>query len=413
MPRAAANRRSLTKELVSRIKPRPSKFFVWDDQTPNLAVAVYPGGAKSYVIRVTFEKDGKPCQRMETLGHIADFETPEAARKAALALRQEYKAGIDVRAEKEATKVRDAALETTLAQSLERYITARSTGTRPMKDTTSADMRKVMAYGLKQYIDRPLVELTPEVVIDWHRQRKLESPARADLEARYLRAVWNWTKEELPILQLPEWPTGRWVRQKEWSPPVRRTRRLTRDTTHKWMETTLAWPKQRDRVLFLLLFYTGWRISEAISLKWSAVDLARARATLHDTKTRQDLELPLARQAIAALRELPLEAEWVFPAPLKEGTLGAMVPPSKAIQRHKITCGIEWSPHDLRRGFITLGESIGVPTAAVRRLTGHVINLRDAHDGYVHFDTDDLAPHVQRIADALEAMAALNPETHT
>ncbi len=133
MPRVAANRRSLTKELVSRVKPRPEKFFVWDDQTPNLAISVYPSGAKSYVIRLTFDKDGKPCQRMETLGHVADFENPEAARKAALALRQKYKEGVDVRAEKEVAKVRDAALETTLAQALETYITARSIGNKPMK----------------------------------------------------------------------------------------------------------------------------------------------------------------------------------------------------------------------------------------------------------------------------------------
>lgn len=413
MPRVAANRRSLTKELVSRIKPRTAKFYVWDDQTPNLAVVVYPSGIKSYVIRISFEKDGKTYQRVETLGNVADFDNPEAVRKAALALRQKYKEGVDVRAEKEAAKIKDAALATTLSQALDQYITARSIGNKPMKATTSTDMRKSMAYGLKKYFDHPLVELTPEVVIDWHRERKLESPARADLEARYLRAVWNWTREEIPILGLPEWPTGRWVRQKEWSPPVRRTRRLTRDTTPIWMKTTLAWPSQRDRTLFLLLFYTGWRISEATSLTWADVDLVKARVILHDTKTRQDLELPLARQAVDALKDLPQETEWVFPAPIKDGTVGPMGPPSKAIQRHKIASGIEWSPHDLRRGFITVGETIGVPSAAVRRLTGHVINQRDAHDGYILFDTEDLKPHLQKIADALEAMTIGNKDQAT
>ncbi len=282
-----------------------------------------------------------------------------------------------------------------------------------MKATTSTDMRKSMAYGLKQHFDRPLVELTPEAVIDWHRERKLESPARADLEARYLRAVWNWTREELPVLGLPEWPTGRWVRQKEWSAPIRRTRRLNRDTTAKWMAATLAWPNQRDRALFLLLFYSGWRISEAVGLKWADVELDKARAILHDTKTRQDLELPLAQQAVETLKTLPQDTEWVFPAPLKDGTVGPMVPPSKAIQRHKLICGIEWSPHDLRRGFITVGETIGVPTAAVRRLTGHVVNLRDAHDGYIHFDTEDLKPHIKKIADALEVMTNCSRDEST
>lgn len=82
-----------------------------------------------------------------------------------------------------------------------------------------------------------------------------------------------------------------------------------------------------------------------------------------------------------------------------------MVRPGKAIVRHAAESGVEWAPHDLRRGFITVGESIGVPTSAVRRLTGHVVNQRDAHDGYIDFDADDLAPHLQRIAEALEGLA--------
>ncbi|MBK1643218.1 hypothetical protein CKO25_00815 [Thiocapsa imhoffii] len=63
---------------------------------------------------------------------------------------------------------------------------------------------------------------------------------------------------------------------------------------------------------------------------------------------------------------------------------------------------------DQRGHVATEGESISVPTSAVHRLTGHVVNQRDAHDGYINFDANDLAPHLQRISDALEGLAQGN-----
>ena len=402
MPQIAHQRRSLTKESVSRIKPRAERFIVWDEVTPNLGLRVYPSGAKAYILRITFTNaDGKKIQRMETLGNVADFATPEQARNKALALRQRYKGGEDVKATREAAKTRD----TTLRQALDLYLAARACGSKPMKQSTAGDYRDKMAYGLAQFMDKPIATMDTEAVIRWHRNRKQESPSRADCEARYLRAVWNWTKEELPALDLPEWPTARWKTQQEWSPANRRKRRLNRESAVAWMSATLAWPNERDRALFRLLYFTGWRISEAMNLRWEDVDLDRGRVWLRDTKTGGDHHLPLARQAVAALAVLARDTDWVFPAPLKEGGIGPMVLPSKAIIRHRAQSGVEWSAHDLRRGFITIGESIGVPSAAVRRLTGHVVNQRDAHDGYIDFDADDLAPHVQRIADALEGLA--------
>lgn len=402
MPRIAENRRNLTKELVSRIKPKPAKYIVWDETIPNLGLRVYPSGAKAYVLRLTFTgANGKPTQRMETVGSVSDFKAPEAARAKALELRQRYKAGEDVRATKKASE--DATK--TLRECLDLYLAARGTGTRPMKASTADDMRSKMTFGLAARMDAPIKDLDPATVVEWHRERKLTAPTRADLEARYLRAVWNWTREELPALDLEPWPTARWSKQKEWSPAKRRTRRLNRQTAPAWMATTSTWASPRERALFTLLFFTGLRISEATGARWRDVDLKQGRITLHDTKARQTVTLPLARQAVAALKDLGQETEWVFPAVKKSGEVGQMGNPGKAIDRHTAESGVDWSPHDLRRTFISVGESIGVPSAAVRRLTNHVVNQRDAHDGYIDFDADDLAPHVQRIADALEGLA--------
>ncbi len=403
MPRIAENRRNLTKELVARIKPQATKFIVWDETIPNLGLRVYPSGTKAYVLRLSFtDAEGKTSQRMETVGTAEDFKTPDLARKKALDLRQRYKGGEDVKATKKAEQVATR----TLSECLELYLSARASGTRPMKASTAEDMRAKMGFGLAALMDKPIKDLDAARMVDWHRERKLVAPTRADCEARYLRAVWNWTREELPALKLEHWPTSRWAKQKEWSPPKRRTRRLNRQTAPAWMETTRAWSSPRERALFTLLYYSGLRIGEATGLRWCDVDTEQGRMTLHDTKARETVILPLARQAVDALKDLERQTEWVFPAVKRTGEVASMgYPSSDVFDRHTAESGVAWSPHDLRRTFISVGESIGVPSAAVRRLTNHVVNQRDAHDGYIDFDADDLAPHVQRIADALEGLA--------
>jgi hypothetical protein len=60
----------------------------------------------------------------------------------------------------------------------------------------------------------------------------------------------------------------------------------------------------------------------------------------------------------------------------------------------------EWSPHDLRRGYITMAHRLGVDEEVARALTGHAI--KDAHGGYVVFTADMLRAEAQHIADALD-----------
>lgn len=63
---------------------------------------------------------------------------------------------------------------------------------------------------------------------------------------------------------------------------------------------TLVLRAQPD--LFLIL--SGWREQEALTLKWSSVDLDRGVAVLADTKTKRS-ERPLGAAALDVLRSMP------------------------------------------------------------------------------------------------------------
>jgi integrase len=79
--------------------------------------------------------------------------------------------------------------------------------------------------------------------------------------------------------------------------------------------------------------------------------------------------------------------------------------PSVGIKEHRKASGVAWSPHDLRRTYISAAELSGVPSFVVRRLTNHAIRNADAHDGYRVANVEDLAPWAQKVADTLEGWA--------
>lgn len=78
-----------------------------------------------------------------------------------------------------------------------------------------------------------------------------------------------------------------------------------------------AWPALRT--LVLLAITTGARKGELTALRWADIDLKKGRALVRETKNDEPRTLPLAGQALEALRELKpknsARSEYVFPQP--------------------------------------------------------------------------------------------------
>ena len=157
------------------------------------------------------------------------------------------------------------------------------------------------------------------------------------------------------------------------------------------------------RDLFLFTLFTGMRKQESATLQWEQIDLEHRELFVKDTKNRQDLHIPLNRQAMTILyrrkEQSAANVTWVFPALITrkadtEGHTNMMAAHLRNITGLKITV------HGLRRTFITLGRKLK-RYEDTDRLTNHV-------DGSVsgkHYDEtniEDLRETCQMIGNEIE-----------
>lgn len=137
----------------------------------------------------------------------------------------------------------------------------------------------------------------------------------------------------------------------------------------------------RNRALIAVLFMTGMRRSEAIALHWSDVDFENG--LLHIRHGKGDKERHAAMAGDFALTALQVwreaagaDRQYVFCSMSKGDKLGADRPTDsqtvyrvvKATEKHS---GVVFSPHTVRRTFITEALNNGTPLAEVKAQVGH------------------------------------------
>ena len=89
-----------------------------------------------------------------------------------------------------------------------------------------------------------------------------------------------------------------------------------------------------------------------------------------------------------------VDSVFVFPG---SGQSGHLVEPRKQLVRVKQQSGIEFSIHDLRRTFATIGDSLDISRYTLKRLLNHKINDdADVTAGYIIADTDHLKAATQK-----------------
>ena len=133
-------------------------------------------------------------------------------------------------------------------------------------------------------------------------------------------------------------------------------------------------PQKRYKVLLRLLTATGFRVSEALSIRTTDLHhdvgvMVRKSNTKGAQSTR---EIPLPHDLIEELRDLAGNAEYVFQSNLKAGAPLTRQAVDYVFRNSCRELGIDgWSLHGTRRFFITELAHKNVPLSVIQYACGH------------------------------------------
>jgi len=155
------------------------------------------------------------------------------------------------------------------------------------------------------------------------------------------------------------------------------------------------------RPLFALGLYTGMRLGDCCTLKWSEVDLVRnqiRRIPNKSTKRRKVVLIPIHPVVKAILGEQPRDGEYVLPK-IATDYLRHPSYVTDRVQKHFTDCGIKTTVardtgrsavevgfHSLRHSFVSLSRGAGAPLAVVEAIVGHSNSAMTRHYSHVGDD---------------------------
>ncbi len=350
-------RTTLTARTLAVLQPDPARQVdYWDRSLPGFGIRVSPGGRKTFTI--LYRQGGKV--KRYTLGTHPPVALADARDEARLRLAEIHTKGADPQA-------------------------VRIEERQPLDDDTFGGLTG-------HFLERQAARLRPNTLDAWTRivrveiipafgERKAASIKRGEIRAfvqgivergtpywanrvfEVVRRVFNWAVEEDLLEASP------CVGLKKPGVEQARDRVLTAD------EIAQVWSVLDDEgpvgQALKLLFYTGARRGEVLSLRWSELDLAERlwRIPAARSKNRDTHVIPLSTGALRVLDGLgDAHSKWVFPSPRGDAAIGS---PQKAAERIRARSGVAFRLHDIRRTAATGLASLGTPPAIVSAVLGH------------------------------------------
>lgn len=408
-------RLKLTEKAIAKMKapdPTGRQTLYWDTEIKGFAVLCSgTSNVKTYIAQRDLP-DGRT--RRVTVGAVTvGLETPQpvdgkkpdkpkltldVARVRAADIIDDLRRGIDPK-----RKIINATLQATL----DAYLAAR----KDLRPASVKAYRVSIERYLANWLNRPLREITSEMVEDRHRAiaaeigkgERYKGTTTANCAMRALRVLWNFAADRTP--DLPPNPARRLRRQ--WYAEPRRERMVKAEQLPAFYAAVNELPNPVARDYLLLLLFTGLRLSESASLRWDDIDLNQRVIRLPATRTKagRKLDLPMSdfvRDLLVARRALG-NAVFVFPGP---GKAGHIADPSFPLSTVATATGIKVSAHDLRRTFITVAESADISPLALKALVNHSLG-NDVTSGYVQMTAERLREPVQRVCDKLKALCGV------
>lgn len=382
----------LTKGFVDKAEPIKGKdqTFYRDGELKGFALRITASGIKSFVVETLI---GNKVRRM-TIGRYGVL-TAEQARIEAKKILGKIASGGDPVAERQQARAKTV----TLKEVFDDYLKAR----KDLKPTTVFDYQRVMKESFASWQNKPLLDITKDLVARRHSKLGEASHARANLSMRVLRTLFNFAMTQYEDSQgrslISDNPVKRLSQSRAWYRVERRQGFIKAHELAPWYEGVQKLENHTLRDYLLLLIFTGLRRSEAAQLKFSQVDFKAKTLIIIDPKNHENHTLPLSDYIFDLLskRKSMAGSEYVFPS---SSAGGYIVEPRKQMEKVINTSGIHFIIHDLRRTFITIAEGLDISAYAVKRLANHKMK-QDITSGYIITDVERLRKPMQQITDYL------------
>ena len=140
-----------------------------------------------------------------------------------------------------------------------------------------------------------------------------------------------------------------------------------------------SWLDQRDRLIFLLLFYCGLRVGELVALRVADIDVAKGELFVRRGKGAKPRMVPLApdvrRALVPYIYARPSTSEWLLvagTARMKAGKTLTSDGVRSMLRRRCEQAGIEsWNAHAFRHGCAMFLRNTGTDLSDIAAILGH------------------------------------------
>lgn len=397
----------LTKTVIDRTPlPQDKPCFLRDTELKGFGLRITPQGVRAFIL----EKRIHGRLRRMTLGRYGELTCEQARRQARIFLGK-IALGDDPVAERHKARVK----ATTLAQAFDEFLKARKT----LKPKTRYDYQRVMKTVFKDWQAKSITAITKRMVQERHRQLgETRGEYHANGSFRVLRTVLNFAQAQYDDGNghslLLENPVRVLTQTRAWYHQERRRTIVKAHDLPAWYRAVQSLkaadePDTSHAIAdwLVLTLFTGLRRNEGLQLRWSHIDFNERTLLIPDPKNREPLTLPLSDFLMTLLqaRSHLAVSDYVFPG--KDGK-GYIQEPKRQIAHVIARSGIHFIPHDLRRTFITVAESLDIPLYAIKRLVNHKMN-GDVTAGYIVSDVERLRWPMQQVTNYLVSVLGLDP----
>lgn len=400
-------RGKLTKRAVEALKPKTTDVFLWDSQLPGFGLRVKPSGVRSFMVAY-YAPNLHRVRRRLTLGTYGTM-TVDAARMKARSMLAAIANGTDPA--KDQVEKRRAAKDETVGRLFEDYL---DYGRGRFKATT-VDSYEAMArlYIMPALGNLPVAQVTVRDVARLHYDLR-DKPIVGNRVVQLVKAFFYWLeRRELfqgrnparGLEMYAEKPRQRFLTVEEMArlgqalrvaeklglPPAPEHRRKGKKKSKKrarnpgMFTSKLGHANPVAVAALRFLLFSGWRESEALTLRWSDVNMRTGIATLPDTKTGESVR-SLGAPALEVLAAQPRVkgSPYVFPGrdpqhPL-EGVRRLWHAARSEAQLEDVRL------HDIRHSVASIAGGRGYSLYLIGKLLGH--KTARSTERYAHLADD-------------------------